>query len=98
VPPGYLARYQYSRSKVNTGLNATLHARNDPGPVRAAMLQALRQPLTVGRRLRYFTKYQFSGLIDNVDDCGVTPLRLFAISVSCAAGSGCHSCGSWLEM
>jgi hypothetical protein len=31
-------------------------------------------------------------LIDSVDDCGVTPLRLFAISVSCAAGSGCHSC------
>jgi hypothetical protein len=35
----------------------------------------------------YVTKYQFSGLIDSVDDCGVTPLRLFAISVSCAAAA-----------
>jgi hypothetical protein len=30
----------------------------------------------------YFTKYQLSGVMDNVDDCGVTPLRLFATSVS----------------
>ena len=44
--------------------------------------------------LRYFTKYQFSGLMDSVDDCGRAPLRLFAISVSWKAGSGCHSCAS----
>jgi hypothetical protein len=42
----------------------------------------------------YFTKYQFSGLMDSVDDCGRTPLRLFATSVSWKAGVGCHSKGS----
>src|SRR6202034_4439879 len=34
--------------------------------------------------LPYFTKYQFSGLIDNVDDCGVTPGTLFDASVQLA--------------
>jgi hypothetical protein len=32
--------------------------------------------------VHYFTKYQVSGVMDNVGDCGVTPLRLFATSVS----------------
>jgi hypothetical protein len=31
---------------------------------------------------RYFTKYQFSGLMLSVVLCGVTPLRLSVISVS----------------
>jgi len=48
-------------------------------------------------RLGYFTKYQFSGLIDNVDDCGKAPLRLFATSVSWKAGAGCHTCASCFD-
>ena len=31
----------------------------------------------------YFTKYQFSGVMDNVGDCGKAPSRLVATSVSC---------------
>ena len=34
------------------------------------------------RPLRYFVKYQFSGLMLSVVLCGVTPLRLLATSVS----------------
>jgi hypothetical protein len=47
-------------------------------------------PAKAGRRGRhaqttysaYFVKYQFSGLIESVGLCGVTPLRSLATSVS----------------
>jgi len=34
-----------------------------------------------GYQFSYFTKYQFSGLMDSVGDCGRAPLRSFATSV-----------------
>ena len=43
----------------------------------------------------YFTKYQFSGLRASVGLCGVTPLRLFTISVRVYTLFGCHKTGSW---
>ena len=43
----------------------------------------------------YFTKNQFSGLRASVGLCGVTPLRLFTISVRVYTLFGCHKTGSW---
>ena len=45
---------------------------------------------------RYFTKYQFSGLMPSVGLCGVAPLRLSATSVSEYTPFGWNIIGSCL--
>src|SRR5215510_14554323 len=42
----------------------------------------------------YFTKYQFSGFMESVGLCGVTPLRLLTISVSWETPLGWNMTGS----
>ena len=70
-----------------------------PGPARRPAAGLPRcpaaRPLTGRAATRYFTKYQFSGLMLSVALCGRAPFRLLAISVSWAAASGAQISGSW---
>jgi len=43
------------------------------------------------------TKYQFSGLMPSVVDCGSTPRRLLTTSVSWYTPFGCQMTGSWAD-